>query len=325
MPAPLQQPPVDRFRADVSALIAEPGRIGIAVSGGPDSIALLLLAAAAFPRQIIAATVDHGLRAESRAEAEFVAAVCRDLDVPHRILAVDVDTARASIQNSAREARYAALDRWLAENQAGVLATAHHVDDQAETLIMRLLRGAGVGGLAGVRARSVVPIAGSAAILIRPLLGWRRNELRAIVDAVGISPVDDPSNGDTRFDRVRVRSQLARSDWIDPAALARSSGALAQADEALDWAAAELWDARVTHVPHGISLSHDGIPAELKRRLLLTILARLAPEAAAPRGPEITRLLTALEAGGTGTLAGIACRGGKIWTFSCAPPRRRSG
>jgi tRNA(Ile)-lysidine synthase len=313
-----------RFRADVAALAGDPDRIGVAVSGGPDSLALLLLSAAAFPGRTAAATVDHGLRAESGAEARFVAGVCADLGVPHIILEVEVDVARASIQNSAREARYAALDRWLADIGVPMLATAHHVDDQAETLMMRLIRGAGVGGLGGVRAVTPLPAAHSQAMLIRPLLGWRRAELRAIVEAAGITPVDDPSNTNPDFDRVRIRQHLAGSGWIDPSFLARSAAALAQADAALDWTVAQLWRERVSEDSEDLSCAHAGLPAELKRRLLVAILTRLAP-AAAPRGQEITRLLATLEAGGTAALAGILCKGGERWVFSRAPPRRRSG
>ena len=323
----LSPPPplVDRFRADVAALGPAPGRLAVAVSGGPDSVALLLLAAAAYPEQVHAATVDHGLRPESAAEARFVADLCRALEVPHATLAVDVDTARASIQQSAREARYLALDGWMKAGRIAVLATAHHIDDQAETLMMRLLRGAGVGGLAGVRARTLVPAPGSRRLLIRPLLGWRRHELRAIVDAAGIVAVDDPSNRDAGYDRARIRQRLAETPWIEPAPLARAAGALGEADEALDWAAAQLWDERVTQARNGIRWSPRGIPAELRRRIVIAILARLAPDAPPPRGQEVGRLLGVLENGGTATLAGIQAKGGSSWLFSTAPPRKRSG
>ena len=323
----LSPPPplVDRFRSDVAALAAEPEQLAVAVSGGPDSVALLLLAAAAYPGLVHAATVDHGLRAESAAEAGFVADLCRALEVPHATLAVDVDTARASIQQSARAARYLALDGWMNAGRIATLATAHHIDDQAETLMMRLLRGAGVGGLAGVRARTPVPAPGSGNLLIRPLLGWRRSELRAIVDAAGVKPVDDPSNRDAGYDRARIRQCLAEAPWIEPAPLARAAGALGEADEALDWAAAQLWDERVTQGRNGIRWSPRGIPAELRRRIVIAILARLAPDAPPPRGQEVGRLLGVLENGGTATLAGIQAKGGSSWLFSTAPPRKRSG
>jgi tRNA(Ile)-lysidine synthase len=222
-----------RFRADLEALTgAAPDRLALAVSGGPDSLALLLLASAAYPGRVQAATVDHGLRRQGAAEAEFVADLCGRLGVPHATFAAEMNDS-ANLQAAARERRYALLAQWALEIGAGCLLTAHHLDDQAETLVMRLVRGSGLAGLSGIRA--VNPP------LVRPLLGWRRAELAAIVDAAGIPPVADPSNEDERFDRVRVRKRLADADWLDPASLARSAAALAEAEEALGWAAERLW------------------------------------------------------------------------------------
>ena len=168
-------------------------------------MALLLLAAEALPGQIEAATVDHGLRRESADEARMVAAVCHAMDVPHAILPVAVSA--GNLQSEARTARYAALAGWVHGSGLGALATAHHADDQAETLLMRLNRASGVAGLAGVRARGVVP--GTNMPLVRPLLDWRKQELAAIVSAAGIEAAQDPSNEAERFDRVRVRKALA--------------------------------------------------------------------------------------------------------------------
>jgi len=298
-----------RFRADLEALTgAAPETLALAVSGGPDSLALLLLAHAAYPGRIAAATVDHGLRPEGAAEAAYVGRICADLGVPHTILAAGM-TESANVQAAARARRYALLGDWAAAAGAAWLATAHHLDDQAETLVMRLARGAGLAGLAGIRA--VNPP------LVRPLLGWRRAELGAIVAAAGIAPVADPSNADERFDRVRIRRRLAEADWLDPAALARSAAALAEAEAALDWAAERLWHERVD----GVTLDPAGLPAELKRRLVTRLLA--AGGGPAPRGDAVGRLLATLEAGGTATLAGVKCTGGASWRFTPAPPRRR--
>ena len=111
-------------------------KLGLAVSGGPDSTALLLLAAAALPGRIAAASVDHGLRDGSAGEAADVGTLCARLGVPHAVLAVEV--AAGNLQTEARRARYAALARWLAANDLSALATGHHADDQAETLLLRL-------------------------------------------------------------------------------------------------------------------------------------------------------------------------------------------
>ena len=302
-----------RFRRDLAALTgADPGRIGVAVSGGPDSVALLLLAAAACPGAVAAATVDHGLRPESADEAAFVAALCAERSIAHATLTPDAPIG-GSLQAAAREARYALLERWRARAGMDWLVTAHHLDDQAETVLMRLNRGAGVAGLSGVRAVN--------GRVLRPLLGWRRAELAAIVAAAGITPIDDPSNVDPRFDRVRLRQALAESDWLDPGPVARSAAALAEAEEALAWMTAQLFETRVREEAGAWMLDPADLPPERRRRLLLAILARLnAP--AMPRGDEVTRLLAALEIGANATLAGVKCRGGATWRFEAAPARR---
>jgi tRNA(Ile)-lysidine synthase len=306
---------VDRFRKDLDSLSVGTGRIGLAVSGGPDSMALLLLAHASLPGRIEAATVDHGLRAESRAEADFVANLCGQLQVPHAILPVVVDTDRSSLQQSAREARYRALDQWMGARQIAVLLTGHHADDQAETLMMRMLRGAGVAGLSAIRAATPLPVPGSRSTIVRPLLTWRRTELRAIVASADIEPVADPSNDDARYDRVRIRQILAEANWIDPLPLARSAAALSEADEALKWITERLWKERVRDQGSTWSLDHQGLPAELKRRLLQGLLETCRPDCPRPRGEEVSRLLIALENGQTATLAGVKCTGGKRWHF----------
>src|SRR4051794_12496212 len=228
-PPSLPPDSVERFRGDLVRLAGGDNPFAVAVSGGPDSLALLLLAAAAFPGLVRAATVDHRLRPEAAAEAAHVGSICAALGIPHGILAVTV-AGGASVQARAREARYAALGGWMAEAGLGVLLTGHHQDDQAETLLMRLGRGSGLAGLAGIR-----PVARIAGIKVcRPLLGWRRSDLAAIVAAAGLRALDDPTNADETHDRVRMRRCLAEAPWLDAPALARSAAALAEAEEALD-------------------------------------------------------------------------------------------
>ena len=282
-------------------------------------MALLALAQAALPDQVEAATVDHGLRSAARAEAEFVAAACQRLGVPHVILPVTV--AHGNVQAEARRARYAALAAWMAERELAVLATAHHADDQAETLLLRLNRGAGVAGLAGVRAKTKVP--GSALPLVRPLLGWRRTEMVAIAANSGLGAVADPSNSDPRFDRVRMREALAQADWLDRPALATSAANLADADLALEWAAAREWSEAVSRVPLGL-VYRPQAPKAIALRVLARIVAELDGEA--PRGSATARLFTALlarEAMSIGSLVARVTPEG--WSFTKAPQRRKSG
>jgi tRNA(Ile)-lysidine synthase len=314
---------VARFAADLDRLIDSEARLGVAVSGGPDSLALLLLAAAARPGKVEAASVDHALRPESRAEAEMVAELCERLAVPHAILTVEWrETPRSGLQERARRARYEVLGEWLHGRGIGAIATGHHLDDQAETLVMRLKRGAGVRGLSGMRASA--PLTGDPQLrLLRPLLGWTRGELEEVCAGAGIEPVRDPSNEDERHERVRIRRALAGADWLEPDALARSAAHLSQADEALEWAAGEEWR-RIQTSNGEIRYSASNAPAEIRRRIVERAITQLASEGSEEplRGREIDQLLEALEAGRAATLRGVKCVGGAEWRFSAAAPRR---
>jgi tRNA(Ile)-lysidine synthase len=314
---------VARFERDLDALSAPGQRVGIAVSGGPDSLALLILAAAVRPGLVEAATTDHRLRPEARAEAETVGAVCARLNVPHEIITLEWEAPpTTAIQERAREARYDALGWWIGERGLSALATAHHADDQAETLVMRLNRGAGVRGLAGMRPTSTIP--GCRLALLRPLLGWHRGELEAICVAAGLTPASDPSNVDERFERIRVRNGLSDADWLDPEAMARSAGHLASADEAIEWAVEQEWDRAVTAGDGLIAYKPSGAPAEIVRRIVARAVTALAHEGAGKelRGRELAPVIDALGAERTATLRGVLCAGGNEWRFSRAPARK---
>lgn len=293
-------------------------RLALAVSGGPDSTALLLIANAAIPGRIEAATVDHGLRTGAAAEAELAARICAELGVPHRTLQVTV--ADGNLQDAARRARYAALAAWAAERGLAALATAHHADDQAETLLMRLNRGSGVAGLAGVRGRGMVP--DSELPLLRPLLSWRRTELARVVDRAGVTAAQDPSNADERFDRVRIRRELKNADWIDPVQLAASASHLADADAAIDWAARREWRECVSD-DRQLLRYVPSAPRAIRLRVVAQIITQLGGD---PRGGGVARLVDLLEAGETGTLAGVMARtAAGVWTFAPEPPRSQAG
>jgi tRNA(Ile)-lysidine synthase len=316
---------LDRFRADLGALI-EPGtRFGVAVSGGPDSLALLLLAAGARPGEIEAATVDHGLRPESRAEAERVGDVCERLGVPHALLAVTWDVPPSSaIQEQARQVRYGALAAWMRSRDLPSLVTGHHLDDQVETLLMRLNRGAGVRGLAGMRRDSTIPEEPDLA-LIRPLLAWRRSELEDICAQSGLEPIIDPSNSDDRFERVRIRNAVAQATWLNPQALARSAENLAAGDEAIEWAAAREWAEFVEISKNEIVYRASPAPVEIIRRIVSRVIAELGSEGSPRelRGRELDRLIADLQGCKTTTLRGVRCMGGTDWRFIRAAPRSR--
>lgn len=295
------------------------GRAALAVSGGPDSLALLLLAHAAIPGQFEVATVDHGLREASAAEAVAVARVCADRGIEHQTLPV-VLSRRGNLQANARAARYAALSEWLRNRQLSLLATAHHADDQAETLLMRLNRGAGVRGLAGMRPQA--PLPGNPDLpLIRPLLGWCKSQLREVVAISGLTAAEDPSNTSVAFERVRIRQGMSGAPWLDAQALAASAARLADADAALDWAAQREWSENVK-AERGTLTYQPGAPRAVQLRVLERIIA--VQGTGKPRGTELARWLNALESGGTATLAGVKGVGRNgCWRFTAAPPHRR--
>ena len=202
-------------------------------------MALLVLAHACFADRVEVAAVDHGLRAEAREECALVARICAERGLRCEILPVTVG--EGNVQDRARAARYAALGQWAVERELAAVATAHHADDQAETFLMRLNRGSGLAGLAGIRSSTLID--GCPVPVIRPLLDFRKGELRGIVGRAGVPCVEDPSNRDASYERVRIRRQLEQADWIDPLALARSAAHLAEAERTLDEFAREQWDA----------------------------------------------------------------------------------
>ena len=287
------------------------------MSGGPDSLALLLLAHAAFPGQIAAASVDHGLRPENADEARMVAALCAQIHVPHSILPVTL--AAGNVQAEARLARYAALGTWCDQAARDVLLTAHHADDQAETLLMRLNRGSGLAGLAGIRAHAIIPGHGGA--LHRPLLGWRKAELERIVADAGIEPARDPSNADDRFDRARLRKALAAADWLDVEAVARSAALLDAAMRDFEWLAAQEYERQVRRI--GARYVYRPVGVEQVQLLVMErVIAKLGGEAALSA---LARLRDRLLAGEGSNLAGVLVTPlGDAWRFEKEPPRSNS-
>lgn len=319
---------VPHFRENLIALTREAPTadrpIGVAVSGGPDSMALLVLAALAFPDAIVAATVDHGLRDGSADEARMVGREAAVLGVPHDILPVTQPIAGASLQAQARGARYAALAGWADQRRTMAVATAHHADDQAETFLMRAARGSGITGLSAIRPTTAV--AGVA--VVRPLLGWRRAALRAIVRRAGVPFVDDPANADLRHDRTRFRRLLDGNEWLDPPALARTAAAVGEAERDLAELAAMLWRERATVEDKAVVFTPAGLPRDTLRRFVRRSIVHVRAAHAVTSPPfdesaNVEALLNALLAGRRATHGGVVAgvRRGD-WYFRPAPPRR---
>jgi len=219
----------------------------IAVSGGPDSTALLLLAARwakrlkkKKPPRLLAVTIDHGLRREAAAEAAAVKRLARQLGVAHRTLRWCGAKPLSGLQEAARIARYRLLAQEVARAGLAHVLTAHTLDDQAETVLFRLARGSGLGGLAGMAPVALIPGSGGddRIFLLRPLLHLPKSRLIATLRAAGISYSDDPSNRDPRFTRARLRElmpALAR-EGLDAQGLARLAARMRRAEAALEFA-----------------------------------------------------------------------------------------
>lgn len=309
MPGPVTPDPVapepvsdEEFAARLDRLgpFDRPLRLAIAVSGGPDSMALSLLAARWVRQrggQILALTVDHRLRPNSTAEAAAVGAALARHDIPHRILSWTDAPARAS-QDQARRARYDLLGRACREAGISDLAVAHQREDQAETVLLRLAKGSGIDGLAGMAAWRPAPWGR----LLRPLLDVPKARLVATCAGFGVASVDDPSNRRSRYARARLRAArevLAAEGLTDDRlfALARRAG---QARDALQRIAAELGRRAVRLDPAGYAAID--LPAlrqaepEIARRLLDSVTACIGGGAEA-RFDALERLVDATRDG----------------------------
>jgi tRNA(Ile)-lysidine synthase len=305
-----------RVSAELDRLMpAAPAALGVAVSGGSDSMALLNLAqdwAEARGVALHAVTVDHGLRPEAAAEAGFVAEAADALGVPHATLRWQGWDGRGNLQDAARQARRRLIADWAAGQGVQAVGLGHTLDDQAETVLLRLARGSGVDGLAGMAA---VTRTGGVTWL-RPLLAERRADLRDWLTARGLSWVEDPSNDDPRFARVRARKMIAELEplGLDAARLARTARAMRRAREVLAAAAADLAVRAATVTAGAVAIDLAALvaaPEDTRLRLVAGALGLIGGGAYRPR----LDTLEALVAAGEGTLAGcrVVTEGGSLW------------
>jgi tRNA(Ile)-lysidine synthase len=286
--------------------------IVLAVSGGPDSIALMWLAArwrrtlARGPR-LLAVTVDHGLRAEAAREAREVKRLARSLDLPHRTLRWTGAKPKTGLPAAARDARYRLLAQAARQSRATHILTAHTRDDQAETLLMRLLRGSGVVGLAAM-AREAER---EGVRLARPFLNVSKSQLIATLNKAKIDFAEDPTNRDMTFTRPRLRALMPAlvAEGGDARNLARLAWRLGRANAAVEVLAdgAERYlalTARRSHEagPHSGSLvastfdaqAFAAMPEEIRLRLLLRAINQFGHEGPAELG-KVEALLAALD------------------------------
>ncbi|ABS63739.1 tRNA(Ile)-lysidine synthetase [Parvibaculum lavamentivorans DS-1] len=284
-------------------------KIAIAFSGGPDSLALLILAAEWAKKRrgisLVAFTVDHGLRAASAAEAKAAARLSDELGVPHRTLKWRGVKPAKGIQAAARDARYALLLAACRSFGAGDLLVAHHLEDQAETFLLRLARGSGVDGLAAMPRARPLSDEEPAVRLLRPLIDLPRSRLLATVARAGLTAIHDPSNENERFDRVKARKALALLAplGLDAARLARTAEHMARARLALEDETAALLRTHAVlssfgHVEINMA-AFLAAPAEIGLRVL-GALCRIV--GGGGYGPRMEGLEEVYQAAGTGTL-----------------------
>ncbi len=257
--------------------------VAVAFSGGPDSLALLLLASrwvrGRKGAKLHAFTVDHGLRAASAAEARRAAAMAAQIGVPHRILRWKGEKPSSGIQAAARDARYALLLSACRKAGIGDLLVAHHLEDQAETFLLRLARGSGVDGLAAMPASRFLSADAPQVRLLRPLLDLPRTRLAATVSKARLAPILDPSNEDERFDRVKARKALALLAplGLDASRLARTAAQMARAREALEAETQALLSEHASISPLGFAEVRGdalaAVPAETGLRVLAALVA----------------------------------------------------
>ncbi|WP_323763662.1 tRNA lysidine(34) synthetase TilS [Marinovum sp.] len=292
-----------------------PAEIGLAVSGGGDSMALLTLAHNWTRRMGVGlrvVTVDHGLRSESAGEAAFVARECAAMGHAHDILRWQDWDGSGNLQEAARAARLRLIGAWRGDLQHVLMA--HTLDDQAETVLMRLARGSGVDGLAGMAARRfVAEEEGTGFWLLRPLLEVRRAELRHYLTVLKGHWIEDPSNGDARFERVRVRQALEvlAPLGLDAPALAETAGRMARAQAALRARACEAADRVVRQVHGDLLYDRDGLATlddETRMRLLAAGLQFVSGQVYRPRARALAAAAGQVASGGTATLHGCLMR-----------------
>jgi tRNA(Ile)-lysidine synthase len=287
----------DEFAAAMAALgpFERSPRLAVAVSGGADSMALLLLArewAAARDGQVTALTVDHGLRPEAAAEAEQVGRWAAALGIAHRILSWTGPKPTGDVQAAARAARYRVLEERCADTGTFHLLLAHHREDQAETFLLRLARGSGLDGLAAMSPVVERPHCR----LLRPLLAMPRDGLRATLAARNQQWLDDPSNENAKFARARLRQSeavLAR-EGLSAARLAATARRLARTRQALERSVAQLLARVATPDPAGfIRLDPAKLgeaPEELGLRALAALLMAVSGGDYPPRLERLERL-----------------------------------
>jgi tRNA(Ile)-lysidine synthase len=261
-------------------------RVALAVSGGADSLALMLLAHKYATltedlKRFVVYSVDHGLRPEAAGEVRFVVAEAKRLGFKARALKWDGKKPKSGIQEAARMARYQLIAAAMRKDGADVLVTAHHLGDQAETVLMRLAHGSGVEGLRGIDMFAEI----GELMIVRPLLNTHPDDLSAVVNRAGLTPVSDPSNDDPSYERVRWRQMLPQlaALGLTPERLAKFAARMRDADRALSAAAGQAAGALDPKSGEG-TIARDAL-RRLPRAVAVKVVQRLLGEVGGGKKP----------------------------------------
>ncbi|KIN60251.1 tRNA(Ile)-lysidine synthase [Sulfitobacter noctilucae] len=302
-------------------LPAPPDILGVAVSGGGDSVALLSVLrdfCNIHDISLHAVTVDHGLRAASAAEAREVATLCQALNVPHDILVWSEWDGTGNLQNEARKARYRKIADWAGRLGITTICVGHTADDQAETVLMRLARSSGVDGLSAMQTSTLR----DGINWVRPLLAVRREKLRNYLRLRDMSWSEDPSNTDEQFARIKARRvlEVLAPLGIDTDILCDVADHMQRSRKALDWQTF-LAAKKVITIEAGAVVLDEALfelqPDEIQRRLLVRAINWVSGSSYPPRKAALSNVKQALRNGQASTLEGCHIRriGGNIWIF----------
>jgi tRNA(Ile)-lysidine synthase len=276
------------------------GPVAVAVSGGGDSLALMhLLAGHAQARKLkppLVLTVDHGLHKSSGKNAKQVAAWAKQAGLKAEVLTWTGAKPKSGIEAAAREARYRLMGAWLTRHKIAILAVGHTQEDQAETFLLRLARGSGLDGLAAMRSRAPWPVQGFAGLNVaRPLLGFRRDDLRAYLKSLRQPWLDDPMNQDPAFDRVKIRKSMVAlaKAGLTAERIAAAASHLARARESLEIVTEAVLARAVRPGSGGVLLDPSVLaaaPREVGLRALAAVLMAVSGQAYRPRFESLERL-----------------------------------
>ena len=301
---------IDNF---LDGLSYHPDTLGVAVSGGSDSLSLLYLIDAWSNKKnlkIVILTVDHNLRNGSADEALYVGELCNKLGLIHKTLFWDHEDIEGNLSASAREARYRLMQNSIPSD--AILITGHTLDDQAETFLMRLRRGSGVDGLASMAEQSYLSFGNDGITIFRPLLDFERQTLRKVLKFYKVDWIEDPTNNDRSFERVRVRDLLARfvEIGIDKNTIGRTALLMQSAKTALNHFASDCYEKFGSCDNGDIILDFSEFskqPLDVKRRLISAAQKWISNQKYRPRLSQVDALINSIDEKVTFSGSGTIC------------------